>query len=76
MRRRDTYGADPVGGIIDVNLTNWLAEDLLPMDVRAKLLVEISIDTVKSRLHYSRRTLKKQLGVNREKLLGVLYDFT
>lgn len=64
MRQRDHYGSDLVGGTIEVNLTNWLPEDLLPMDIRAKLLVEssevvdVTIGIIKSQMQYRRRSLK------------------
>lgn len=40
MKRRDQYGSDAVGGITEVNLTNWVAEHLRPMDVRGELLMK------------------------------------
>jgi RNA polymerase sigma-70 factor (ECF subfamily) len=34
-------------------------------------ILDIPVGTVKSRLHYGRRSLKKQLGLRREMLPGV-----
>jgi RNA polymerase sigma-70 factor (ECF subfamily) len=39
-------------------------------------VLEIPVGTVKSRLHYGRRTLKKQLGLQRELVSEVNYEFT
>ena len=37
-------------------------------------ILEIPVGTVKSRLYYARRVLKKQLGIHREALLKVYYE--
>ena len=39
-------------------------------------ILEIPVGTVKSRLHYARRVLKKQLGIHREVLRTVFYETT
>jgi len=39
-------------------------------------ILEIPVGTVKSRLHYARRVLKKQLGTHREVLRTVFYETT
>jgi len=39
-------------------------------------ILEIPIGTVKSRLHYARRVLKKKLGIHREVLRTVFYETT
>jgi RNA polymerase sigma-70 factor (ECF subfamily) len=39
-------------------------------------ILEIPVGTVKSRLHYARRVLKKQLGTHREILRTVFYETT
>ncbi|MCK5052851.1 MAG: RNA polymerase sigma factor [Anaerolineales bacterium] len=39
-------------------------------------ILEIPVGTVKSRLHYARRVLKKQLGAHREVLRTVFYETT
>jgi RNA polymerase sigma-70 factor (ECF subfamily) len=39
-------------------------------------ILEIPVGTVKSRLHYARRVLKKQLGAHRELLRMVFYETT
>ncbi|MES0340626.1 MAG: sigma-70 family RNA polymerase sigma factor, partial [Anaerolineales bacterium] len=39
-------------------------------------ILEIPVGTVKSRLHYARRVLKKQLGIHREALRAVFYETT
>lgn len=47
----------------------------LPMNEIAEIL-EIPIGTVKSRLHYARKELKKKLGVHREQLREAFYEVT
>jgi RNA polymerase sigma factor (sigma-70 family) len=47
----------------------------LPLQEIASIL-DIPVGTVKSRLHYGRRALKKQLGLQREMLTEVYYEFT
>ena len=37
-------------------------------------ILEIPVGTVKSRLHYARRNLKKKLGIHRDQLREVLYE--
>ena len=39
-------------------------------------ILEIPVGTVKSRLHYARRVLKKQLGIHKEVLRTVFYETT
>jgi len=39
-------------------------------------ILEIPVGTVKSRLHYARRVLKKKLGIHREVLRTVFYETT
>lgn len=39
-------------------------------------ILDIPVGTVKSRLHYGRRALKKQLDLQREMLTEVYYEFT
>jgi RNA polymerase sigma factor (sigma-70 family) len=39
-------------------------------------ILDIPVGTVKSRLHYGRRALRKQLGLKREMLAEVYYEFT
>jgi RNA polymerase sigma-70 factor (ECF subfamily) len=39
-------------------------------------ILDIPVGTVKSRLYYARRVLKKQLGIHREELMKVYYETT
>jgi RNA polymerase sigma-70 factor (ECF subfamily) len=39
-------------------------------------ILDVPVGTVKSRLFYGRRTLKRQLGLHREKLPEEIYEFT
>jgi RNA polymerase sigma-70 factor (ECF subfamily) len=38
-------------------------------------ILDVPVGTVKSRLHYGRQTLKKKLGLHRDALFEVVYDF-
>lgn len=52
----------------------YYANDLSLQEIADTL--DIPVGTVKSRLYYGRRALKKQLGLKREMLVEVNYEFT
>jgi RNA polymerase sigma-70 factor (ECF subfamily) len=57
-----------------VVVVHYYINDLSLQEIAS--ILDIPVGTVKSRLHYGRRALKKQLGLQREMATEVHYEFT
>jgi RNA polymerase sigma-70 factor (ECF subfamily) len=67
---RDAIAALPIQQRIVVVL--YYVNDLPIVEIAE--ILDIPVGTVKSRLHYARNDLKKQLGIHKERLQEVLYE--